>query len=416
MNKPQTAGAHAAFSVLFLIENVPYSLDTRVRREAHLIQQLGGSACVICPGDGTGVYKQVDGVSVYQYPKPAWGEGFIAHLSEYTASLFFHSILAAFVYFRHGFDVIHAGNPPDILWLVAAPYKAFGKKYVFDHHDLVPELFQVRYADKMPWLHKVMLWLERRNIRLADHVVSTNDTFRSLAMQRGSKHPNQITVVRNGPWLEEDFPDAPTGREIEKSPGIRVGYLGIMNPQDHLDNLIEAARIIRHDWGRQDITFVLVGSGDAYPGLVALRDRLDLGGTIEMPGTLPWKQVIETLEATDICVQPDPPTVFNRNLTMNKLMEYMALGKAVIAYDMPETRVSGGDSIIYASGESAQDLAATIVALADDPARQYELGTAARKRVEECLSWERQRSSLAEVYRKILPGCVPGNAPATLSE
>jgi len=404
------------FSVLFLIENVPYSLDSRVKREAHVVQKLGGSVCVICPSDGTGFFKQIDGVTVYQYPKPAWGGGFLAHLAEYLTSLFFHSILAVYVFFRHGFDIIHAGNPPDIFWLVAAPYKLLGKKYIFDHHDLVPELFEVRYAEKMPWLHKVTLWFEKRNMVLADHVISTNDTFRSFAMQRGGRRPDQVTVVRNGPWLEQDFPDIDSKREVKETSGIRIGYLGIMNPQDHLDNLIEAARIIRHDWTRQDINFVLIGSGDAYPGLVSLRDRLELRDVIEMPGTLSWEQVIETLKETDICVQPDPPTVFNRNLTMNKLMEYMALGKAVIAYDMPETKVSGGAAVVYVGGSSAQGLAKAIVALADDPVRRNELGAAARKRIEEHLSWERQRSSLAAVYRQVLPNCIPEVALATLKE
>lgn len=407
MNPSSTDKQGSAFSVLFLIENVPYGLDSRVKREADLVQSLGGSVCVICPSDGAGLFRKVDGVSVYQYPKPSWGEGFIAHLVEYLTSLFFHSILTVYVFFRHGFDIIHAGNPPDIFWLVAAPYKLLGKKYIFDHHDLVPELFEVRYAEKMPWLHKVVLWFERRNMVLADHVISTNDTFRSFAIQRGGRRPDQVTVVRNGPWLERDFPEVEFKREAGEASKIRIGYLGIMNPQDHLDNLIEAARIIRYDWARQDIDFVLIGSGDAYPGLVSLRDQLKLSDVIEMPGTLPWEQVIATLQTTDICVQPDPPTVFNRNLTMNKLMEYMALGKAVIAYDMPETKVSGGAAIDYVNGETAQDLATAIVALADDSVRRSELGAAARKRIEEHLSWERKRVTLAAVYRQVLPDYIP---------
>ncbi|VAW84735.1 hypothetical protein MNBD_GAMMA16-2014, partial [hydrothermal vent metagenome] len=256
MNHSSTDKQDSAFSVLFLIENVPYSLDSRVKREADLVQSLGGSVCVICPSDGAGLFRKVDGVSVYQYPKPSWGEGFIAHLVEYLTSLFFHSILTVYVFFRHGFDIIHAGNPPDIFWLVAAPYKLLGKKYIFDHHDLVPELFEVRYAEKMPWLHKVVLWFERRNMVLADHVISTNDTFRSFAIQRGGRRPDQVTVVRNGPWLERDFPEVESRRETGEPSKIRIGYLGIMNPQDHLDNLIEAARIIRYDWARQDIDFV----------------------------------------------------------------------------------------------------------------------------------------------------------------
>lgn len=416
MSKPSKVSPDTEFSVLFLIENVPYSLDSRVRREAHLVQMLGGLVYVICPSDGTGLFKQVDGVSVYQYPKPSCGEGFVAHLLEYMTSLFFQSILAAYVFFRHNFDVIHAGNPPDILWIVAAPYKALGKKYIFDHHDLVPELYQVRFADKIPWLYKIMLWLERRNMQLADHVISTNDTFRLFAMQRGGKLSEQVTVVRNGPWLERDFPEVDFNFEGKTKPTVRVGYLGIMNPQDNLDNLIEVVRIIRKDWLREDIEFVLVGSGDAYPSLVALKDQLNLSDAISMPGTLPWTQVIETLMGVDICVQPDPPTIFNRNLTMNKLMEYMALGKAIVAYDMPETKVSGGAAIVYASGTSAQDLATAIVALADDPVYRKNLGIAARNRIEDQLSWECQRISLARVYRKVLPFHVSEIAIAAISK
>jgi glycosyltransferase involved in cell wall biosynthesis len=391
------------FRVLFLIENVPYSLDTRVRREAHALRSIGGVVTVICPGDGGKWVRTVEDVRVYHYPKPSWGGGFLAHVAEYVASLFFHTVLTLWVALRHGFDVIHVANPPDVLWLVAAPWKLLGKRFIFDHHDLVPELFQVRFARRLPSLNRLMLWLERSSIRLADQVISTNQTFRNVAITRGGRDPADVTIVRNGPWLSRDFLPVPPNENVRRLGKVVVGYLGIMNPQDHLDNLLEAARIIRFEMQRNDIGFVLVGSGDAYPSLLAQRNAAGLQECVDMPGTVPWRTVLATLGAVDICVQPDPPTAFNRHLTMNKLMEYMALSKACIAYDMPETRFSGGDAVRYIQGTSAHDLAQAIVELADDPVCCAELGRRARLRIENTLAWEHQASSLLQVYAKLFP-------------
>jgi glycosyltransferase involved in cell wall biosynthesis len=400
------------FRVLFLIENVPYSLDTRVRRQAHALKSVGGEVTVICPADSGSWARTVDGVRVYHYPKPSLGGGFLAHVAEYVTSLFFHFFLALWVAIRHGFDVIHVANPPDLLWLVAAPYRLLGKRYIFDHHDLVPELFEVRFRHHLPWLYNLVLWLERRSIRLANHVISTNNTFRNVAITRGGKNPDDVTVVRNGPWLARDFPNVPRDESVRELGKVIVGYLGIMNAQDHLDNLLNAARIIRYDMGRKDIGFVLVGSGDAHPSLVAQRDAMGLSGCVSMPGTLPWKDVLAKLGAADICVQPDPPTAFNRHLTMNKLMEYMALGKAAAAYDMPETRFSGGDTIHYIPGNTAHDLARAIVELADDPERRADLGRQARQRIETTLAWEHQAHSLLQVYARLMPDrFVPESEP-----
>ncbi len=395
--------------VLFLVENVPYSLDTRVRRESHALMAAGAEITVICPSDGSGAVRDIDGVRVYQYPKPSLGAGFAGHVGEYLVSLFFHFWLTAWVAVRRGFDVVHVANPPDLLWLVAAPYKLLGKKYVFDHHDLVPELFQVRYRDKVPGIMAVVLWLERMSIRLADHVICTNETFRGFAMTRGGKAAQDVSVVRNGPWLGRDFPAARGAPK--RGDKILVGYLGIMNPQDHIDHLIQAAHVVRHDLGRTDIEFLLIGSGDAHAWLRELRDQLWLSDAVQMPGTLPWAEVIERLSAADICVQPDPPTPFNRHLTMNKLMEYMALGKPAIAYDMPETRFSGGDAVTYIEDRTPAGLAAAIVKLADDPQLRAELGRRARDRIENTLSWEHQQSTLLAVYRQLLPPAPSATAP-----
>jgi glycosyltransferase involved in cell wall biosynthesis len=393
-----------AFRALFLIENVPYSLDTRVRREAHALMTIGGEITVICPSDGADWVRVVEGVHVYQYPKPALGPGFLAHLAEYVVSLFCHFLLTGWVALRRGFDVIHVANPPDLLWLIAAPYRLLGKRFIFDHHDLVPELFEVRYRDRVPGLMPLVYWLERCSVRLADHVITTNETFRRFAIERSGKSPADVSVVRNGPWLSRDFPDTPRVRSPRADGKVLVGYLGIMNPQDHLDHLLRAAHAVRFGTGRKDIEFVLIGSGDAYPSLLTLRQQLGLADCVSMPGTLPWMQVVDILSSADICVQPDPPTRFNRHLTMNKLMEYMALGKPTIAYDMPETRCSAGHAAIYPEEHTPEALAAAIIRLSDDSDLRVELGRRARERIESSLCWEHQQASLLKVYRTVLQG------------
>jgi glycosyltransferase involved in cell wall biosynthesis len=399
------------FRVLFLIENVPYDLDTRVRRQAHALRSAGGAVTVICPGPAGRGGAQRDGVRVYHYPKPSFGGGFAAHLAEYAASLFFHTLLTLWVAVRHGFDVIHVANPPDLLWLVAAPYRLIGKRFIFDHHDLVPELFAVRFGARLPRLTNVMLALERCTVRLADHVISTNETFRRMAIERGGKAPEAVTVVRNGPWLQRDFPVVEPDPRVRSLGRIVVGYLGIINDQDHLDHLLEAARIVRFEAGRRDVAFLLIGSGDAHPKLLRQRDAMSLTDAVHMPGTLPWNEVLACLSAVDICIQPDPPTAFNRHLTMNKLMEYMALGKPSIAFDMPETRFSGGDAVLYVGGDSPRALAEAIVVLADDANQRETLGRRARQRIESTLAWEHQAGNLLGVYRRVLPAKTSAAVP-----
>jgi len=395
--------ANRRIRVLFLIENVPYSLDTRVQREADVVQRMGGQVVIICPTDGGRIHTRIDGFDVYQYPKPHPGRGFVAHLAEYFASLFFHFWLVSYVAIRHGFDVIHGANPPDIFWIIAAPYKWFGKRYIFDQHDLVPELFDVRYKDRLPALRRAMLWMEKRSMRLADHVIATNESFREVALTRGGKRSDEVTIVRNGPWIKRHFTGVKPDESVRSLGSVVVGYIGWMNPQDHVENLIEVARIIRVERGRDDIGFVLIGSGDSYSSLVKIRDEKGLRESVRMPGTIPWKDAVSALSSTDICVQPDFPTTFNVNLTMNKLMEYMALGKATVAYEMTETRFTGADTIAYVTESSAEALAETIIRLADDPYRRKDLGERAKARIDSLLCWERQSEHLVSVYKAIKP-------------
>jgi glycosyltransferase involved in cell wall biosynthesis len=389
--------------VLFLIEDGSYLYDNRVRREAICLHQAGVKVSVICPNAGKEPLRSVvDGVTVYRYPKPALGEGLLAHIGEYVVSLASQFFLSVVVAIREGFSVIHAANPPDLLWLVAVPYRLFGKRFVFDHHDLVPELFEERFGKGRQNLLSIGRFMERMSFRLATHVISTNESYRQVALKRGGKKPNEVTVVRNGPD-PQDFPETDPKKDIRALAPIVVGYLGNMNPQDGVDYVIRAAAIIKNEFKRSDIAFVLIGSGDSFDSLQMLRDDLGLQENVVMTGRIPWPDVIATLSAIDIGVQPDPPGGLNDHSTMNKLMDYMILGKAVVAFDLPETRASGGDAVVYVSGDSADSLAAAIVELASDEQRRKSLGEQSRERVAKKLAWQHQSPNLISVYQKLFP-------------
>lgn len=402
--------------VLFLIEDGAYLYDNRVRREALCLHQAGAQVSVICPNAGTEpVHSVVDGVRIYRYRKPSLGEGLLAHIGEYFVSLVSQFALSLVVAFREGFSVIHAANPPDLLWLVAAPYRLFGKRFVFDHHDLVPELFEERFGRNRKTLLAIARFMERMSFRLASHVISTNESYRQVAIARGGKHEDDVTVVRNGPD-PDDFPETSPAEDIRSVAPVMVGYLGNMNPQDGVDYVLQAAAIIRNEYKRTDIGFVLIGSGDSFDNLVDLRDELELGESVVMTGRIPWPDVVATLTAIDIGVQPDPPGGLNDHSTMNKLMDYMILGKAVVAFDLPETRVSGGDAIMYAEGDSARSLAEAVIALADDREKLHELGESARRRVNDQLAWHHQSPNLVSVYRKLFPNAGLGSHELNVEE
>ncbi len=391
--------------VLFLIEDGAFIYDNRVRREASTLLNAGAKVMVICPKYPREPWCDVvEGVHVYRYWKPSPGSGLASHVVEYLCSLAAQSVLAAWIALRHGFDAIHAANPPDFLWFVAAPYRILlGKRFVFDHHDLVPELYEDRFGGSGSRLLGVLRLMERISFRLAHHVISTNESYRAVAMSRGGKLPDEVSVVRNGPDAR-DFPDGAADPAIRGLGRIVVGYLGNMNPQDGVDRFLEMARLIRQKHGRTDFGFVMIGKGDSFEDLKRLRDEWGLTDSVVMTGRIPWSGVIATLRATDICVQPDPPGRLNDHSTMNKLMEYMAFGRAAVAYDLVETRFSGGDAALYAEGSSAEDLAAAVLAVADDPVRMAQMQEAGLQRVRDVLGWHHQSRRLLDVYERLFPG------------
>jgi len=374
---------------LILIEDGSFPLDRRVRRQAATLTAAGMGVTVICPRYAGERFREiVDGVRVYRYPT-LQRASLLGHLLEYAISLSMMMVLSFVVWLREGFDVVQACNPPDLLFLVALPFRALGKPFVFDHHDLCPELFESRFGRRGSPIHRCLLRLERWSVQRADLVISTNETYRRMAIERDGARPERVIVVRNGPDLGR-FQIASSDRaEDLPATATLLGYVGNMNEQDGVDHLLRAIAELRTR-GREDVGAVLIGDGDSRPALEALAASLDLSRHVRFTGRIPDARLLELLASCDIGVQPDPLNPLNDVSTMNKVMEYMALGKPVVAYDLRETRCSAGSAALYARPNDLADFAAQIERLADDRSLRQRMGDEGRRRVEAQLSWECQ--------------------------
>ena len=383
-------------NALIFIEDGSFTYDNRVIREATALVQANWNVTVICPKYPDDPFRKIISrrLRVYYYPKPN-AETLPGHLFEHLVSLVFGSALTFVVAMRHGFSIFHACNPMDILWAVALPYKAFGKKFIFDHHDLCPELLLSRKEGKKGLFYKILTVLENISFRFSDAVIATNESYKKVAMTRGGKQSREVFVVRNGPDLQK-FRRVHPVKGLRKEKGeILVGYLGNMNYQDGVDYLLEAARYIVSR--RKDIRFVLVGGGSFQSNLKILASEMGLDKHVRFTGRLPDREMLETLSACDICVQPDPINALNDVSTMNKAMEYMALEIPVVTFDLKETRVSCGDAAVYATPNDIEELGDQIMRLADDPKLRKKMARLALDRVR-TLSWEHSVPNLLGAY------------------
>ncbi len=388
---------------LLLIEDGSFTFDNRVIREADALIDDGWDVTVICPKGTNDPFFRRDNenLRVYFYPKPEASSP-LGHIVEHSVTIFAVTILNWFVFIRHGFKVIHACNPMDILWIPSLPFKLFGVRYIFDHHDLSPELYLCRGegSDKSLFF-RVLSWLEQMSFRFADVVIATNESYRKVALDRGGKQNDQVFVVRNGPNLEKFQLVAPRD-DLKKEGEILVGYLGNMNPQDGVDYLLRAAKEIVINRGNNHIKFVCVGGGSYQTTLVQMSVDMGLADFVTFTGRVPDDEMLSTLCACDVCVQPDPLNPLNDKSTMNKVMEYMALEKPVVAFDLVETRVSCGEAALYAEPNSESDLADKIIEIAIDPALRNRMGKQGRKRVEEKLAWPYSVPHLLAAYKRVV--------------
>jgi len=388
--------------VLIIVQNLPVPFDRRVWLECHALVAAGYQVSVVCPkGKGDPAHEVIDTVDLYKYRPYAPGGSKASFIAEYAYSFFATAWLVLKSRRKGRFAVIQACNPPDIFWPIALVLRWLdGTKFVFDHHDLCPELFQSRFPDGPKLPYRGLRALERRTHRTADHVIATNDSYRDIAIRRSGKAPEDVTVVRTGPNPDKLQRGA---REPELLRGRRflAAYIGVMGPQDGVDIVVRAADIVVHEMGRTDIAFTLIGSGDCFDELVALRDELKLTGHVEFTGRIPDELVKKILSTADLGLSPDPKNPLNDVSTMNKTMEYMAFELPVVAFDLRETRVSAADAAVYAQPNDIRDYAQAIVGLIDDEDRRAELGKIGRVRVEEELAWSHQERAYISVYERM---------------
>jgi glycosyltransferase involved in cell wall biosynthesis len=401
--------------ILMLLENNPYPRDGRVRREANALTDAGFDVTVICPASpGQPRREMVRGVRVYRYPEPRPGDGLLGYLWEYGYSMAATMLVSLVVLVRHGFDVMHVHNPPDTYVLIAAFYKLLGKRFVFDHHDLSPEMYRARLGGGGSRLvFQALVFFEKLTFRLADHVIATNQSYRQVALERGRVPADRVTVVRNGTEPNRVRLTAPDPVLREKA-GTILAYVGVMGYQDGIDYLLRALKHLAEDQRRTDFYCILIGAGDARDGLIALSRELDLEDRVWFTGFIPDEEMIRCLSSADIFVDPDPSNPFNDRSTMIKMMEYMALGKPIVAFDLPEHRATARESALYARANDERDFAQCIAELMDDPQRRQRMGRLGCERIERELSWPHQVPRLLEAYAKLgfVPAAGEAEAPA----
>jgi glycosyltransferase involved in cell wall biosynthesis len=385
--------------VLIVIENLPAPFDRRVWQEATALREAGYEVSIVCPRmrGYEAPFECIDGIEIHRHPLPLEANGALGYLLEYATALFFEFVWAARIWRRKGFDAIHACNPPDTIFLVAGAFKLlFGTKFLFDHHDINPELFEAKFG-RRGLLYRIVCALERWTFRSADVSIATNESYRRIAIERGGMAPERVFVVRSGPSLER-MRVLPPREELKGGRRHLVGYVGTMGRQEGIDYLLEAARIITREWKRDDVAFVLVGSGPDAARLRARSRELGLEDVVTFTGRVPDREMLEWLNTADVCVNPDEHNPMNDKSTMNKIMEYMSLGKAIVQFDLAEGRFSARDASLYARPNDAEDLARKIVELLDDPERRAAMGAAGRQRVEKELAWSYEVPKLLAAY------------------
>ena len=388
--------------VLIVVENLPVPLDRRVWLEATTLVAHGHEVSVICP-TGRGwdrLHEVIDGVHIYRYPAPAEAHsGAAAYAKEYLWSLWHWFRLARRVRRERGFDVIQGCNPPDLVFVLALAYRWRGVRYLFDHHDVCPELFEAKFG-RRGLLYTLMRALERMTFACATVSIATNESFRDIAVRRGRMKPEDVFVVRSAPRIEK-FRIGPADPAMRKGAGTVLGYVGVIGQQEGMDLLVAAADHLIRDLGRSDVHFIIVGFGPELPNVEADVDRRGLGAHFTFTGPLYGDDLLRALNSCDIGVSPDPRNPMNDISTMNKVMEYMTLQKPVVQFDLKEGRASAGEASLYATANDPMDFARRIVALMDAPEIGAQMGAVGRERVLGRLSWDHSVPALLAAYDRI---------------
>jgi glycosyltransferase involved in cell wall biosynthesis len=389
--------------ILIIVENLPVPFDRRVWQQARTLRDAGYQVSIICPATERYPLRHevLEEIAIYRHPFPVEADGPVGYLIEYANALFWQTVLAWRVLFARGFDVIQGCNPPDTIFIIGAAFKLLGKRYIFDQHDLAPEVFEAKFKRKgVPY--RVLLLLERLSFKVADIAIVTNESFRRVAMDRSRKDPDRVFVVRNGPDLER-VRLVPANPELRRGRRFLVGYVGVIGKQEGIDLLLRVVDRIVHEKQRRDIQFAVIGGGTeleqvkAYARNLGIEEYVTFTGYIFEPGHLS-----EYLSTADVCVNPDIANAMNDKTTSVKIMEYMALSKPIVQFDLAEARYTADQAALYARNNDVADFADKILYLLEHPKERQRMGASGRQRVEQELEWRHQAAKLLAAYETAL--------------
>ena len=391
--------------VLIIVENLPVPFYTRVWQEATTLAANGYTVSVICPkGKGyTQEEEYLQGVHIFRHDLPAEGNGAVGYAKEYFTALKEELRLAKKVYKEIGFDVIHGCNPPDDIYMVAKHFKKYGVKYVFDHHDICPELFEAKFGKTSGLLYKSQLWLEKQTYKHCTFAFVTNESYKKIAIERGMMNPNKVIVLRSGPKLDR-MKIQPPVENIKRGKKYMVGYLGVIGQQEGIEFILEAAKYCKETLNRNDIFWGIVGGGPHVAALREMCSKMGLDDCVEFTGRVPDQQLLDYLNTADVCVNSDTYNSMNDKSTMNKILEYMALAKPIVQFELTEGHYSAQEASLYAEQNNAKDMADKIIYLLENPETRKKMGEFGRNRVINELSWEHTSKALLEGYEKLFTG------------
>lgn len=401
--------------ILILVQNEPVPQDRHVWNQCTALTRAGYDVTVICPqGEKRHrePFESLQGVSIHRY-RARYAEGGVAgYALEYATALRSMRRLARRLSEHRPFDVVHACSPPDFLLLAMLPLRRQGARFIFDHHDLTPELFATRFGRPGGLVHRATLLAEQVAFRLADVVLSVNDSYRQVALTRGRRAPEDVHVVRTGPDLTRFSPTDPEP-DLKRGRRYLLSYVGVMGPQDGVDHAVRALAQLRER--RQDWHAIFMGDGEMVDEMRALASKLGLDEHVEFTGWVEHDMVGRVLSSSDVCLAPDPKNPLNDVSSMIKISEYMAMSCPIVSYDLTESRVGAADAAVYARANDTEDFARTIDELLDTPGRRGEMATAGRARAEAVMAWEHQERALLDAYDRALGRAPRARSAAALS-
>ncbi len=384
--------------VLFIVENASVPRDVRVWSEARAAKSFGYKVSVVCPkfSDEEPSLETIEGIEIHRHWRPVVADGKSGFFIEYGNALFWEFLFSLFVFVKKPFRLIHSANPPDNIFLIALFYRMFGVKFIFDQHDLCPEVYLAKFGRK-DMIHRILALFEKWTFRVSDIVISTNESYKKVAVERGKKNERQIFVVRNGPDLAKiAFPEP--NKALKNGFDHLVVYVGVIGAQESVDVLLRAARHIVYGKGVENIKFVLVGKGPRLEKMVALSKEMGLEKYVTFTGYVPYGEFYEILASADLCVNPELKNAFTDKSTMLKIMDYMTFGKPIVQFETREGRVTAGNAAVYVENNDEIEFAEKIVEVAQDRERRIVMGKNGKRRIEEKLNWEKQKSSLSKAY------------------